>query len=192
MIVLLSGHRISVNWKIYLETVFLDVCFFFFSFLIGKHGFQCSEINNECTNILPVSPHRHAHYISSWASWTTACRIKSRRLACFRNNIHEMSKPNPPLHEAPAGNRCLCNSEGWGPTLLFILLFFLFFFFLQTHSLCSHYYLGDLALNQGQRCSTFWLLITTVRLTYFKRSKREMARDDGAAAAAAAADAAAC
>lgn len=177
MIGLLSGHRISVNWKLYLEIVCLDV---FFSFPIGKHGFQCSKINNECTNILPVSPRRHALYISSWASRTTACRIKSRRLACFRNNIHEMSKPNPPLHEAPAGNRCLCNSEGWGPALLFLLLFFL-----QTHSLCSHYYLGDLALNQGQRRSTFWLLITTVRLTYFKRSKREMAKDDGAAAAAA-------
>lgn len=70
----------------------------------------------------------------------------------------------PQLHTTPAGKVCLCNSQGWGSTLLFF------------SKLCSPYYWGSLALNQGQRCGTSWLLITKEMLTYFQRSEKEMLR----------------
>lgn len=74
----------------------------------------------------------------------------------------------PQLHTTPAGKVCLCNSQGWGSTLLFF------------SKLCSPYYWGSLALNQGQRCGTSWLLITKEMLTYFQRSEKEMLRAAGA------------
>lgn len=52
-----------------------------------------NKINNECTHILHTS-YSCALYISSWAWRTTVRHITSRRLACFRNNVHKMSKPN--------------------------------------------------------------------------------------------------
>lgn len=83
----------------------------------------------------------------------------------FQTQHSQNVKTKLRLHKAPAGTHCHYNGEEWGPTLPFICLF------RQTPSLCIHYYLGDLALNQGQRRSTFWLLITTVMLTYFSKRK---------------------
>lgn len=131
-------------------------------FQIGKHGFQHSKINNECIHICSVSSRWHTLYISSWAWQTTACHIKSRRLACFRNNVHKMSKPKCGFIRLLLRTNAAITVRDEGPPFPF-----LFFFFHQTQSLCNHYYLGDLALNQGQRRSAFWLLITTVMLTYF-------------------------
>lgn len=99
--------------------------------------------------------------VSSWASQTTACRSESRRLACFSLQNPQIK---PQLHKTPAGKVCLCNSQGWGSMLLFFT------------KLCSPYYWGNLALNQGQRRSTSWLLITKEMLTYFQRSEKEMLR----------------
>lgn len=83
----------------------------------------------------------------------------------FQKQHSRKSQNQSAASQVPCWELCFWNSEGWGPTHLF---FFLKHFFLQTQSLCSHYYLWDLALNQGQRRSTFWLLITMEMLTYFQ------------------------
>lgn len=70
-----------------------------------------------------VVPHRPTLYISSWAWRTTACHIKSRRLACFRNNIHKMSKSSCSFIRLLLGNRATITVRNEGP------LFFSFAFF---------------------------------------------------------------
>lgn len=95
--------------------------------------------------------------VSSWASQTIARRGESRRLAGFNLQNPQIK---PQFHKAPAGKVC----QGWGSTFLFFT------------KLCSHYYWGNLALNQGQRWGISWLLITKEMLTYFQRSEKEMLR----------------
>lgn len=124
-----------------------------FNFERGKN--QCWTHTSMSYQVCTLSP------VSSWAPQTTTCHGESRRLACFSLQNPQIK---PQLPKAPAGKVCLCKRQGWGSTLLFLT------------KLCSLYYWGNLALNQGRRRSTSWLLITKEMLTYFQRSEKEMLR----------------
>lgn len=64
-------------------------------------------------------PCRHELHISSWASRTTACHIKSKRLTCFRNNIQEMSKPNRSIIKLLLGTSASVTGRDEGPLYSF-------------------------------------------------------------------------
>lgn len=70
-------------------------------------------------------------YISSWVWRTTACHIKSRRLACFRNSIHKMSKPNRGFIRLLLGTSATITVRDEGP------LFLSFAFFPVRHRACA-------------------------------------------------------
>lgn len=114
-----------------------------------------------------VSALGRAAYISSRVSQTTACHFKSRRLACFWKNVHKISEPNRGFIRLQLGKDASVTVRDDGCSFPF-----LFCCFFQTQSPCSHYYLGDLELNKGQRCSTCWPLITAEMLTSFERHKK--------------------
>lgn len=131
--------------------------------LFTQENVGFSTWQNQCwthtfsTSTFSLSP------VSSWASQTTARRSESRRLACFSRSVYKTPKSNRSFVRLLLGN-CLCKSQRRGSTLSF-------FSWLR-----SHYYLSNLAINQGQRHIPSWPIITKAMLSYFQRSEKEVLR----------------
>lgn len=99
--------------------------------------------------------YQHFLFISCKLVGFTNNSSESRRLACFSRSVYKIPKSNRSFIRLLLGN-CLCKSQRRGSTLSL-------FSWLR-----SHYYLSNLALNQGQRCSPSWPIITIAMLSYFK------------------------
>lgn len=79
-----------------------------------------TKISDECMHCACVSSQTHSlHKLLGLTK--IACHIKSMRLACFRNNIHKMSKPNCGIIRLLLGTSVVSNKGPLFPSLPFFV-----------------------------------------------------------------------